>query len=276
MKFLNEGFRSKAYKDESRIILVGQNENSFASFEKDAKILNLLRTFIKDLKTPNNVEVIKPCAKYLFGALSYDIIDGNILKPELINDNNIDSIVGSLSSFLKQLAEIDLSGFEPNYDAKKIIAKEKEYITKNMAILLPFVDDNIRNQLLNWQEKYYQYLDDEIKLNVTHGDLWYENMIIDESSTNLVGIIDFEHAGVFDKAIDYVPALYLGIDFTNKLLQASGLSLDYYKVLRLFAIRRQVIGFKYLVKHFPEEIDEEIEKTKSVLNDFLESVPRTI
>jgi len=269
MKFLNDGFRSKAYKDGNRIILIGKNEKSFKRFQKDVQILNLLQPLIKNIKIPSNLKIIDPCEDNPFGALSYDIIEGKILQPELLNENNIDSIVKKLSSFLKILEQINPKEIDSSYDAGCIIEKEKAYIEKNIIALLPFVEDIMKKQLLSWKEEYYKYLDKEIKLNFTHGDLWYENMIVDKDAKDLVGIIDFEHAGIFDKAIDYVPTLYLGKDFTNKLLQARGLPIDYYKTLRLFAVRRQIIGFKYIAKHFPEEIDEEIKKVKLVINDFI-------
>jgi aminoglycoside phosphotransferase (APT) family kinase protein len=63
------------------------------------------------------------------------------------------------------------------------------------------------------------FLKDETLLQaprcVVHGDLWPQNMLVDESGRELLGIIDFGDAGVIDAAYDFAclrlsPSLYEG------------------------------------------------------------------
>lgn len=50
-----------------------------------------------------------------------------------------------------------------------------------------------------------------------HGDLWYENYILNDNN-ELVGIVDFEGSGMGDPAYDIAALYYLGTDFINKVL----------------------------------------------------------
>jgi len=58
------------------------------------------------------------------------------------------------------------------------------------------------NTIFKFKDKYFEYISTPQELVFTHGDLWYENYILDESGSKLVGIIDFENAKYFFKADD--------------------------------------------------------------------------
>lgn len=51
-----------------------------------------------------------------------------------------------------------------------------------------------------------------------HGDLWYENYILDDND-ELTGIIDFENAKYGDPASDISALCYLGNEFIMNLLR---------------------------------------------------------
>ena len=53
-----------------------------------------------------------------------------------------------------------------------------------------------------------------------HGDLWYENLLVDADSGALVAILDFEDAHLGDPATDLAPQRQLGEPFAAAVLDA--------------------------------------------------------
>ena len=56
---------------------------------------------------------------------------------------------------------------------------------------------------------------------LTHGDLWYENLLVDEGLRTLTGVLDFEDAGVGDPAQDFAILRHLGTTFTGQVIAAA-------------------------------------------------------
>ena len=54
---------------------------------------------------------------------------------------------------------------------------------------------------------------------VLHGDLWYENILVDEPVHTVTGILDFEAMVIGDAAADFASLLYLGKPFVAQVLQ---------------------------------------------------------
>ena len=127
------------------------------------------------------------------------------------------------------------------------------------------VDKNEYDKIIKWSNEYKNYLLSFDDYHFIHGDLWYENYILNEYN-ELVGIVDFENAGIGDPANDIVPLYYLGQDFVNKFLK-------YYKYNNSEVIKRipmlikarEICYFKYIIDNYPEEINDQIDKIKKVL-----------
>lgn len=65
------------------------------------------------------------------------------------------------------------------------------------------------------------YLNDKRLLSyqprVTHGDLWWQNLLVDESGSRLIGVLDWELAVIGDPARDFAGLAYLGYDFLDRV-----------------------------------------------------------
>lgn len=53
-----------------------------------------------------------------------------------------------------------------------------------------------------------------------HGDLWYENILVDETGHHVTGVIDFDDAAIGDPVQDFATLLYLGEPFTRRVVAA--------------------------------------------------------
>ena len=110
-----------------------------------------------------------------------------------------------------------------------------------------------------------QYLSEFDNYHFIHGDLWYENYILDDND-ELTGIIDFENAKYGDPASDISALCYLGNEFINLFLKYyKNSDKDIEKRINMFIKAREVMSFENMVNNFPEEINEQIEKIKKVL-----------
>ena len=66
-----------------------------------------------------------------------------------------------------------------------------------------------------------RYMNDEQILSyeprVTHGDLWWQNLLVDESGSRLLGVLDWELSVIGDPARDFAGLAYLGYDFLDRV-----------------------------------------------------------
>jgi aminoglycoside phosphotransferase (APT) family kinase protein len=95
-----------------------------------------------------------------------------------------------------------------------------------------------------------------------HGDLWYENLLMEEG--RLSGVLDFEQLALGDAAADFAVQLYLGETFTQQLIQTYqrlGGKLDQhleYWMPRLLALR-ELEGLAFAVQ---SEIEAALSKIR--------------
>jgi len=76
-------------------------------------------------------------------------------------------------------------------------------------------------RIVRWWEDVFT--DDTLR-NTTpvlcHGDLWYENILIDPNTAELVGVVDFENAALADPAQDFATQMHLSRRFTARIIAA--------------------------------------------------------
>ena len=60
----------------------------------------------------------------------------------------------------------------------------------------------------------------EYRPGLVHGDLFYANILVDESGARLVGVIDFENASFGDPAQDLALQQSVGLEFFREVVQA--------------------------------------------------------
>lgn len=101
---------------------------------------------------------------------------------------------------------------------------------------------------------------------LTHGDFWFENLLVEGG--RVVGLLDFQEAGVDDPVRDFVPQLYLGERWMRRVLehyQKVGGTVDEgfeHRLRNLWALR-EFGGVDYALRYNDrEEFNDSIEKIR--------------
>jgi aminoglycoside phosphotransferase (APT) family kinase protein len=55
---------------------------------------------------------------------------------------------------------------------------------------------------------------------LVHGDLWWDNLLVDQGGENLLGVIDFGDAATIDPSYDFVPLLESGRSLLDACIRA--------------------------------------------------------
>ena len=261
-KYINEGFNSKAYiVNEDYILLEGINDNSYSNYRKYAKNISLLRN-IKSVQIPTNIQIIKPNKDYPFGALKYKMIKGKTFRKEDIKLVNLDDIARTLGDFLNELYDIKVP-FDKTYS----IISEIDITGLSVTKLKDYLDSDTYKKVLDWYNAYKKYLINFDDYHFIHGDLWYENYILNDDN-KLIGIVDFEGSGMGDPAYDIASLYYLGNDFIDKVLyHYKHTDQDLIKRIDILVKAREIADFDDTVRNYPKKVDEQIEKIKNVLKN---------
>ncbi|MGH2544298.1 MAG: phosphotransferase family protein, partial [Ardenticatenaceae bacterium] len=101
-----------------------------------------------------------------------------------------------------------------------------------------------------------------------HGDLWCENIILNETLDRVVGVVDWESVATGDVAWDFVAQKYVGNAFLSQVIghyQTLGgeLGNNFDARLRGLSLLRELGGFLYAVRH-PEsgELEDALQKIR--------------
>ena len=260
-KYINEGFNSKAYIiNDKYILLEGVNKNSYNNYIKYMNNIKHLNS-IKSLKIPKITKLIVPNNEYPYGALVYEMIKGRGFIEKDIKVVNLDSIAKKLAEFMNEIYDIKI-----NFDKKSYIDNEMTKMEQSILALKDYLNDNNEyEKIIEWSKEYRNYLLNFDDFHFVHGDLWYENYILNEHN-EIIGIVDFENAGIGDPANDIVPLNYLGQDFINKFLY-------YYKYknnelinrIPILIKAREICNFNNVINNYPEEISDQTDKIKNVI-----------
>ena len=215
---------------------------------------------IKSLEIPRIVELIDPCNDYQNGALIYKMIKGHTFRKKHIKIVNLDSIAKKIAEFMNELYDIKV---EFNYE--ECIKNELEITDESVTKLKDYLDDSNYKKVLSWFNEYKNYLLTFNDYHFIHGDLWYENYILNDNN-ELVGIVDFEGSGMGDPAYDIAALYYLGYDFINKVLSYYNYTNDdLINRVSMLIKAREIADFADTLENYPEEIDEQLNKISKVL-----------
>ena len=259
--FINKGFNSNAYIiNDEYILLKGNNKDSFDNYTEYSKSLSLLSN-IKSVQIPKIIELIAPNNEYPNGAMIYRMIKGNALTEDKFKNVDYNNLAKQLAEFMNEIYEIPVI-----FDKNTYIESELKYTKENIKLLKQYFNIDKYNLILSWYDEYVNYLKNFDDYHFIHGDLWYENYIIDENN-KLVGIVDFENARFGDPARDIAALNYLGNDFINEFLKYYKYNNDdLLKRISMFVKYREIMSFKSIIDNHPEEIKEQIEKLVEFYN----------
>jgi aminoglycoside phosphotransferase (APT) family kinase protein len=239
-RVLGAGFRSVAIATaEGQDFRLARNAAAAAGYAKERRLLPALRPHLP-LPIPDPQWVAGPSAAFPFGVIGYPLLPGRPLTPADLARGHRARLAADLAAFLRALhrvplAEVAALGLPGPADR----AARWEAMR---ATTLPMLRDRLSADEYVLVARWWDRLLADPRLGdyqpvLHHGDLWYENLLVDEGATRLTGVVDFEDAALGDPAQDFATLLHLDESFAAQVsvaYAAAGGALD-----ATFAYRRQ-------------------------------------
>ena len=199
--------------------------------------------------------------RFPLGVIGYPKIEGRTLQPSLVRADNLPELADQAARVLVALHSV------PRSEVADVGLPQPGVMAANFRSLaretLPVLRERITSLEFERLDLWWQaFLADErmaqFEPALTHGDFWFENMIVDETATRILGIVDWEHASIGDRAQDLATLLHLGQEFTSETLRAYRKhggrfdDDDGYRVDRLWELR-DFYGVLYGIRFNDEE-----------------------
>ena len=219
MHVLGSGFNSVALETaEGLVFRIGKNDFATPGYRKEAHILPIIAAQITT-PIPNPQWYAPTSPDFPFGVIGYRKLHGTPLNPASLTSANQPSLIRSLARFMLSLHTVSLIAI-----ADLSRTNISDYATLRDAVL-----PTLRSLLTapeyaaiaHWWDVFLA--DAALRTYqpaLCHGDLWYENILVDSASQSVAGILDFESMTIFDPALDFVALLYLGDDFVSQVIHA--------------------------------------------------------
>lgn len=260
-KTLGTGFNSIAVETDTGLVFrVARTEGTGARFAMETRLLPILRTSLP-LAVPEPKWFASRTDRFPLGVIGYPKIEGRTLQPGLLRADNLPELADQAARVLVALHSVPLSA------VADVRLPQNEEISANYRSLaretLPVLKERMTPLEFARLDRWWAaFLTDEritqFEPVLTHGDFWYENMIVDEDATRILGIVDWEHAAIGDRSQDFATLLHLGRDFAAETLRAyrkhGGLfnDNDSYRMERLWELR-DFYGVLYGIRFNDEE-----------------------
>jgi aminoglycoside phosphotransferase (APT) family kinase protein len=220
-RMLASGFRSTVVETSAGIVLrIGKNEAAARGFAREARLLPALAGRLP-LTVPNPHWYCPPSRLFPFGVLGYEKLPGVTLSPERLAHSHYHEIARDIAHFL-----VALHSF-PAHEATALGMPVERGVASWLASVRDRIMPTLRKRLSEAEhrrlEEWWLGVSTDSSLNsyepaLCHGDLWYENILVDEQSGRVIGVLDFENAAVGDRARDFATQLHLGPDFAQQVV----------------------------------------------------------
>jgi aminoglycoside phosphotransferase (APT) family kinase protein len=251
LSIIGSGFNSIVMEADGTIIFrIGKNSIAQQGYEKEMGCLSILAPNIPFL-IPAPKWYIKSAPYFPFGVIGYDKIPGLPLQPD--PRKNVNLLARDTARFLFALHQVSPESL-PFQDTSDSAAKWEI----QPQTVLPVLADQLTPAKFSRIEQWWDHFLADPKMQsynpaLQHGDLWYENMLVDAHMEKLIGIIDWEKLSIGDPAQDFATLFHLGENFVRLVIdayQALGGELDEnfeHCMLRLWEAR-EFDGLQHAIK----------------------------
>lgn len=269
LRIIGSGFRSTAVETAGGVVFrIAKNRESAEGHAKEVRLLPQLQNRLP-VAVPLPTWYAQQSPHFPFGLTGYVRLEGIPFLPALLPRADVRQIASDIASSLLALHRFPM-------DEAPGLPRHSDRWTELQALretLLPPLRDALTpaeyHAVARWWDSF---LTDKTMREYTpvlqHGDLWYENILVDDSLRGVTGILDWEHAAVGDPAQDFATQLHLGEPFARMVVESymrAGGALDpgfEHRMPRLWQLR-EFGGIGFAVRFDdPIELEESIAKLR--------------
>lgn len=255
-KKLNSGLMSTAYLLDGKFIqLVGKRDDAYETYKDMKDNSDLLNGKITCIDYPHNMTLIEKDTYYPYGSLIYPIVKGSPLKADNLSKSEIDNLAKKLVEFNSQMHNANI-----HWDREWAINHEMEKVDRNIDILKDYLTKDEIASLKEFSKHFSSYLNSKKNFCITHGDLWADNLIVDENN-NLTGIIDFGNMAYFLPEVDYASLWNMCDGLLDRMIELSNEDITK-KSVNLFIMHRELCSFEYVLHSEQEDVPCQLNKIR--------------
>jgi aminoglycoside 2''-phosphotransferase len=268
LSLIGSGFNSIVVEADGSIIFrIGKNSIAQEGYEKEIRCLSIIAPSIPFL-IPLPKYYLKSSTYFPFGVIGYVKIPGSPLHPSVSTDGNSGSVARDMARFLFALHHLP----PEELPLKERIDQASKWETQFREVL-PFLKAELGPAEFRLVKQWCDRFLADTKMQtyshvIQHGDLWYENILVDTSMDKLIGIIDWEQLSIGDPSQDFATLFHLGEKFVRLVIQAYqslGGKLDEnfeYRMERLWEAR-EFEGLHYAIRFDdPIELHDALQKLR--------------
>jgi aminoglycoside 2''-phosphotransferase len=266
LRLLGVGFGSVVVETPcGQVFRIARNRAAAEGHRREEKLLPALRQRVA-LPIPDPRWYAAPSAALPYGAIGYAKLPGVPLTPAALASGASAGIVVALAHCLADLHRFPVADAlaigVPDDDARWAAIEESR--DQSLPPLRQVLTAQEYERVAFWWDSFL--LDERMRVYapaLCHGDLWYENILVDDAARRIIGIIDFENVSIGDPAQDFATLRYLGERFSAAVLaeyQSTGGAVDpgfRYRIRRLWEMREAC------VPDDPAELDDQVRKLRA-------------
>jgi aminoglycoside 2''-phosphotransferase len=223
LRVLGAGFRSLVVETGDGVVFrVAKNREAAQGHAREAALLPAMRGHLS-LAIPDVRWYTGPCARFPFGVIGYRKVPGMPLEPSRLMEADTSALAAALGAFLHALhsfpAPEALALGVPGPDV------QRGHLEQVRTTVLPPLRAALSAGEYRSVEQWWDRMLADPALTpdpavLCHGDLWYENVLVDPMRSVITGVVDFEDANVGDPAQDVAVLRYLGDRFVAATIAA--------------------------------------------------------
>ncbi len=231
-RVLGSGFRSFVVETDGGVVFrIARNQDAADGYAREALLLPAVGPLLP-VAVPAPRWHAGPSESFPFGVLGYLKLHGRPLQPRDLVAGNAARIARDVAAFLVALHRVpprvvtalELPDLSDPGDWEVGRPRLRDDVTPALrGVLTP-------HEYATVERWWDGFLGDDAMRRYTpslcHGDLWYENILVDDRGAavgdpaTVSGVVDFEGAAVGDPARDFATQLHLGAPFVHAVLQA--------------------------------------------------------
>ena len=210
LRTLDVGFGSTVVETADGVVVrVARTARAAAGHERELALLPALAGRLP-AAVPDPRWRLPPDDELPFGAIAYPKLPGAPLAPAAADD----AVAEDVAAFLRALHAIDARVPPAEDDLEALRAATTPVLWEELdPAELEEVDAWWEDVLADARLRAYRPV-------LRHGDLWYDNLLVDRG--RLVGVVDWEAAGLGDPAEDFAALRHVGDRFVRTVLAAYG------------------------------------------------------